>query len=144
MVKTHKRHNININNMKEKFVNILTFGISIDFNTGIWYYDRDGNFFFRWEEAVKGQGYSAIYVLNIIFQALFTMVWYIGLFMLFAFLLVRFFHCPEWVYAPAIIIGVAGGFSSMIRFILAACRSLDRIEEERQARQNKNKKNNSK
>ena len=94
------------------------------------------------EDKLKGHGFSAIYVLNIIFQAIFTMVWHIGILLLICFLTVRFLSAPEWLYAPAILIGVGSGFYSMVRFIITACRSLDRIEEERIQRSNSRGKSN--
>jgi F0F1-type ATP synthase assembly protein I len=46
------------------------------------------------------------------------------------FVLVKYARLPEWVYIPLILLGVCFGFFSMIKFILAATRSLERIEEE--------------
>ncbi len=78
--------------------------------------------------------YPAIYTVNVVFQAIFTLLWQIGLGLLCGYLLVTFAHTPEWVYIPAVLIGVITGFGSMIKFILGAMRSLDRIEAERRER----------
>lgn len=75
--------------------------------------------------------YSAVYVINIVFQAIFTLLWNIGLALLVGWALVRWASLPEWIYVPLIVAGVISGFFSMIKFILSAMKSLDRIEEER-------------
>jgi F0F1-type ATP synthase assembly protein I len=79
-------------------------------------------------------------VINIVFQSIFTLLWQIGAAIFVGWIFVRFANAPPWIYVPLIIVGVVSGFVSMVRFILAAMRSLDRIEEQRKA---KNKKMNS-
>ena len=83
------------------------------------------------------QGYSTVYVINIVFQGIFTLVWQIGLALGVGLLLVNVLGAPPWVYVPLIIIGVLTGFISMVRFILAAMNSLDRIESERRQKMTK-------
>ena len=61
------------------------------------------------EEDVK-ETYSAFYVINIVFQSIFTLVWQIGL---------------------SVLIGVGTGLVSMVRFILAAMKSLEHIEQQK-------------
>ena len=76
---------------------------------------------------------SAMYVLNIIFQSFFNLALPIGVSILASWLLVDRVGAPGWIYAPLVILGVAIGFSSMIRFILSAMRALDRLEAQRQS-----------
>ena len=81
--------------------------------------------------------YSVFYVINIVSQSIFTLLWQIGLGIFIGFLAVEFFSAPPWIYVPFILIGVFTGLSSMIRFILAAMRSLDRLEEEKRQKRKK-------
>ena len=74
--------------------------------------------------------YSAIYVINIVFQSIFTLVWSIGLALLVGWGCVSWLSAPDWIYVPLITLGVISGLVSMVRFILTAMRSLDRIEED--------------
>ena len=85
-----------------------------------------------------GKFISAMYLLNIIFQSFFNLAFPIGLAILGSWLLVEKAGAPGWIYAPLVIVGVAIGFVSMVRFILTATRALDRLEEERS--KNKDKK----
>ena len=80
---------------------------------------------------------SAMYLLNIIFQSFFNLAFPIGLAILGSWLLVEKAGAPGWIYAPLVIVGVAIGFVSMVRFILSATRALDRLEEERNKKEEK-------
>ena len=88
------------------------------------------------EDTVK-EGYSTVYVINIVFQSIFTLLWQIGVAILAGWLCIDLFGAPDWVYVPLIIAGVITGFVSMIRFILAAMNALDRIERERKQKHKK-------
>lgn len=79
--------------------------------------------------------YNAFYVINIVFQAIFTLLWQIGLALLIGYLAVDLLSAPKWIYAPLIAVGAITGFYSMIKFILSAMRSIERIEKERKERQ---------
>ena len=83
------------------------------------------------------EGYSTVYVINIVFQSIFTLLWQIGLAILVGWLSIDMLGAPDWIYVPLIIAGVITGFVSMIRFILAAMNSLDRIEKERKQKMKK-------
>ena len=80
---------------------------------------------------------SALYVVNIAFQAIFNLVCQIGLCILLSFLAVKYLSAPEWIYVPLILLGVFSGLYSMVRFILGAMRSLDRLEEQHRRDDNK-------
>ena len=86
------------------------------------------------------EAYGAFYVINIVAQAIFTLLWNIGLALLISWGAVAWLSAPEWIYVPLILIGVLTGLVSMVRFILAAMKSLDRLDEERRAKM-KNKRN---
>lgn len=86
--------------------------------------------------------YSTFYVINIVFQSIFTLLWQIGAAIFVGWIFVSLVGAPEWLYVPLILLGVGSGLVSMVRFILAAMKSLDRIEEERKAKAKKQKKEN--
>ena len=85
--------------------------------------------------------YGAFYTVNVVFQAIFTLLWQIALSVFLGFVLVKYVSFPEWVYIPLILLGVGFGFFSMIKFILAATRSLERIEEEQKQKRKEKKLN---
>ena len=71
---------------------------------------------------------NALYALNIVFQSFFDLVTPAALFFGIAWLLVKYLSLPEWIYAPAIILGILLGFVSMIKFIITAMAGLERLE----------------
>ena len=83
---------------------------------------------------------SALYVLNIIAQAIFTLLTPPLLFFFFAWLLVERAGTPDWTYAVAIIIGVLLGLVSMVKFTLSASLALERLEKQNDKSGNKNEK----
>ena len=84
-----------------------------------------------------GKFVSAMYLLNIIFQSFFDLALPIGLSILASWLIVEKAGADGWIYAPLVIVGVAIGFTSMIRFILGATKALDRLEEQRKTKTQK-------
>ena len=90
------------------------------------------------------EAYGAFYVINIVAQAIFTLLWNIGLALLISWFTVSKLGAPEWIYVPLILIGVFTGLFSMVRFILAAMKSLDRLEEEGRAKLKSKRNGNSK
>ena len=61
-------------------------------------------------------------------QAIFTLLIQAGIFTLAAWLIVAFLGAPEWVYIPFILFGVLSGLLTMVRFIISAMQSLERLE----------------
>ncbi len=76
-----------------------------------------------------------MYAVNIIMQAVFTLVIPAGLLLAISFLFVSRLGAPMWIYAIAITLGIIIGLISMVRFVIAASESLERLEKQ----QNKNK-----
>lgn len=74
---------------------------------------------------------SALYVINIVSQAIFTLLTPIALGIGLSWLLVRYASVPSWIYAVLITLGALIGFYSMIKFVLSAMASLDRLEKSR-------------
>lgn len=85
---------------------------------------------------------SAMYILNILFQSLFNLATPILLMLGLSWLLVSKCSAPAWIYAILGVFGVLVGFVSMIKFILSASASLERLEREREERDGEKKKNN--
>lgn len=80
---------------------------------------------------------SALYVLNIVSQAIFTLILPIGIGALIAYLLTRYASAPSWVWALLIVFGALSGIYSMIKFILSAMAGLDRLEKEHNTKEKK-------
>lgn len=76
---------------------------------------------------MKG-AYSAIYIVNVVFQSIFTLLMHIGGGLLISWIFVEKLGLPAWLYAVVILLGVLTGFFSMIRFILSTMKALDHIE----------------
>ena len=75
--------------------------------------------------------YSSFYVINIVFQSIFTLLWQIGLALAVGWFFTGFVGAPEWVYVPLILLGVGTGLVSMVRFIISAMNALERLEEQK-------------
>ena len=89
------------------------------------------------------EGYSAFYVMNIVFQSIFTLLWQIAAALLVGWIFVRYVSAPQWIYVPLILLGVISGLVSMVRFIIAAMNALERLEEQkRKKRKSKDNGNN--
>ena len=76
------------------------------------------------------RAFNAIYVINVIFESIFSMLLSIGLAVLAGWLLVNRFDSAHWVYIPLILFGTAIGFISLCKLILSSMKALDRIESE--------------
>ena len=74
---------------------------------------------------------SAMYVMNIIAQAIFTLLIPAALMLAVAWLFVEKCGAPTWLYAVLIAVGIISGFVSMIRFVIRASEALERMENQR-------------
>ena len=90
------------------------------------------------------RAYSAIYIVNVIFQAAITLLMHIGGGLLLSWILVEKCGLPSWLYAVTILIGVMTGFFSMIKFILSTMNALNHIEKSQKSKQRKKGQNNEK
>ena len=77
---------------------------------------------------------NAMYVLNIIAQAIFDLALPIGFGVLGSWLLVRYVSAPGWIYAPVVVLGALIGFYTMIKFVLSAMAALERLEKEQNSK----------
>ena len=85
--------------------------------------------------------FSALQLLNLLFQALYTLALPVGLGALASFLLTKYASAPSWIWAVLLTLGVLMGLYSMVKFIILASESMDRMEKQKaenlQARQEK-------
>ena len=80
---------------------------------------------------------GVLYVLNIVWQALFSLAAPIGLGFLISYLLVTYASSPTWIYAPLLVIGALSGLISMVKFILTAMAGFERLEKEQNSKVDK-------
>ena len=73
-----------------------------------------------------------MFILNTLFQALLTLLFPIGLGLLFSYLAVSYWGFAAYTYAVALPLGAVLGIYYMIRFILSTMRALEAIESERE------------
>lgn len=85
--------------------------------------------------------FNSLYLLNIVFQAIFTLLTPIGLGVIVSYLLTSYAGAPKWVWAPILILGVFSGLFTMVKFILSATAALERLEKQQEtnSRQKKEK-----
>ncbi len=88
-----------------------------------------------------GKAFTALQLINIVVHSIFTLLWQIGLSILIGWLCVEKWSAPSWLYVPLILLGVASGLIGMVRFILSASASVERIEREREKKYAQNKSN---
>lgn len=82
--------------------------------------------------------YSAVYVLNIVFQSIFTLIFNIGVALGISWLLVEKAGAPTWIYAVIVVLGTFVGIFSMIKFIISSMTALDNIEKSHKNKRRKN------
>ena len=74
--------------------------------------------------------FSALELLNILFQAFYTLALPIGIGALISFLLTKFASAPSFVWAIFLMLGVFVGLYSMIKYILTATSGIDRRDKQ--------------
>ena len=81
--------------------------------------------------------FGLLYAINIISQAIFTLLVPTALTFGLAWLLVSRAGAPRWLFAILIPIGVIAGLISMVRFVITATANLERLEKQKRKRKNK-------
>ena len=74
---------------------------------------------------------GALYVLNIVFQAIFTLLTPPAIFFFINYLCVSKLSFPKWTYAVSLSVGFILGIISMIKFAISASEGLERLEKQR-------------
>ena len=72
--------------------------------------------------------FSFLYGINILGQAIFTLITPAAITFLISWLFVSKVGAPSWLYAILIPIGIIAGLISMVRFVIAATANLERLE----------------
>ena len=83
--------------------------------------------------------FNALYVLNIVAQAFFTLLIPVAILGGIAWLLVEKADAPGWLFVPAITLGVLFGIYSMVKFVLSAMNGLERLEKEQNTPKDKDR-----
>ena len=86
------------------------------------------------------QTFNALFVINIVMQSIFTLLFDIGLFVLIGWLLTAKANVGEWVFVPLILVGVGVGVFSMFKLILVSMRNLEALEKNQTAPEKSTKK----
>ena len=81
--------------------------------------------------------FGALYVINIVSQAIFTLLVPTAVFFFAAWLLISKLSAPSWIYAVFIPLGVIIGFYGMVKFSISASENLERLERQKRKRINK-------
>lgn len=85
--------------------------------------------------------YNAAFLINVIFQSFFNLIFPMAGMFFVGWLLVDKCSCPEWIYVPLLIVGLITGLISMVKFLIYALEIAERNEKAQNA---KNKNNNEK
>ena len=85
---------------------------------------------------------SALYLVNIVSQAIITLLIPIGFGALVSYLLTKFTSVGPWIWAVLITLGAISGSISMIKFVLSAMAGLERLEKEHNTNKNTEKSGN--
>lgn len=85
--------------------------------------------------------YNAFYIANVVFQAVFSLLFGMGGSLFIAWLLVDKLSFPVWTYAVAVTVGTLAGGISMIRFVLQAMTTLEGIEKQKKTTDSRRRKN---
>ena len=84
--------------------------------------------------------FSFLYAINIVSQAIFSLLVPVGLMILAAWLMVDRVGAPKFVYAIAIALGFLIGLYSMVRFVITATANLERLENQEKKDKNSDEK----
>lgn len=96
------------------------------------YYMWEFGIFSLWRIKVYRKLVNALYLINIVSQAIFTLAIPIALGFGISWLLVNYLNLGTWIYAVLITLGAISGFISMIKFVLSAMNALEHLEKERE------------
>lgn len=85
---------------------------------------------------------NALYLINILSQAIFTLLTPPAIALLISFLFVKFVGAPPYLYAILIPIGFVVGMFGMIKFIIRAGDGFERLQKEREEKRKEINQNN--
>ena len=79
---------------------------------------------------MQNKFFSVMYGVNIVTQAIFSLLTPAALMFGIGWLLINKVGAPEWLYAILIPIGILAGLVSMVKFVIAAATNLERLEKQ--------------
>ena len=79
---------------------------------------------------MQNKFFGIMYAINIIAQAVFSLITPAALLFCVGWLLVKRASAPEWIFAVLIPIGILAGLVSMVKFVLSAAGALERLEKQ--------------
>ena len=88
----------------------------------------------REENDMQGRLLNAFQLLNIVFQAIYSLLFPVGVGAVISYLLTEYADMDSWIWALLLTVGVLIGLVSMVKFILSATQNMDRLEKERAER----------
>ena len=86
--------------------------------------------------------YNAAYLINVIFQAFFNLMFPMAAGFLAGYLVTEKLSFPQWWYAVLLVAGLAAGLLSMIKFLIYALDAFEKIEKAQKAGSNADAKEN--
>lgn len=86
---------------------------------------------------MKRRVYNAAYLINVIFQAFFNLLFPMGLLFVVGWLAVNKLGFPDWIYVILLVVGLISGLISMIKFLIYALDAFDSIEKAQKANRDK-------
>lgn len=75
---------------------------------------------------------DAMQLLNIVFQAIYTLLFPVGIGALASFLLTKYASFPSWIWAILLTLGVLMGLYSMVKYILTALKNIEALKKQRE------------
>ena len=91
---------------------------------------------------MKTEIYNAAYLINVIFQAFFNLMFPMAIMFFIGWLAVSRLSIGQWVYAVLLIFGLIIGLISMIKFLIYALDAFEKIEKAQKAKSNADAKEN--
>ena len=79
------------------------------------------------------RAFSISYLLNIVLQSFWCLLFPIGIALGLGWLMVNKLSWPSWVMVPPLILAVFMGLYSMCKFLISATDAMDRMEKQREA-----------
>ena len=96
------------------------------------------------ENFMRNKLFSVMYAINIVAQAIFTLLTPSALMFFIALLCIKKLSAPEWLYAVLIPLGVIAGLVSMVKFVISATAGLERLEKQTKNKDKTEQSNNEK
>ena len=84
----------------------------------------------RGAKSMNNRLFTFLYGINIVSQAIFSLLMPTALTFGIAWLLVNRASAPSWIYAIFITVGVIAGLVSMVKFVISATANLENLEKQ--------------